>query len=99
MAATATQLEDLLSEERNQLERDGERVRKDREALEKQREELIQQRMELERLRAEVAGTPPGVPSTRDTWLDAKPDARLESARRLLRELAERRQAKSEKAE
>jgi hypothetical protein len=57
-------------------------------------QESIRQRLDLERLRAEVAarGRTDG-PSTGETWLDAPPDVQLEAARKLLRELLERREA------
>jgi hypothetical protein len=99
LGSTAAQLEELLMEERDQLVRERASLAQEREVMEQQRQELARQRIELERLQAEAAGSSPSPASTRDTWLDARPDARLEAARRLLRELAERRQGKIDKAE
>jgi hypothetical protein len=90
----AGQLEEVLLHEREQLEREREQIVHEKEYLEVQHQEVIRLRIELERLRAEAAGPPrPEGLSTRDTWLDSHPDDRLEAARRLLRELAERRKA------
>jgi pSer/pThr/pTyr-binding forkhead associated (FHA) protein len=83
---TAAALEEALSREKEQLEKDREQVVRERSYLAEQRQELIQMRAELERR--------PVAPATsEDTRLDdASPD-RLASARRLLRQLADRRRA------
>jgi hypothetical protein len=88
----ASQLEEVLLREREQLQQQHEQLVRERELVELHQQETIRQRIELERMRAEMAGQPqPEEASTRDTWVDARPDDRLESARKLLRELAERR--------
>jgi pSer/pThr/pTyr-binding forkhead associated (FHA) protein len=87
LEAAAMQLTDALAHERQELHELREEQRREREHLTREREYLAQQRQELiqERGRTEE-------PSTRETKFDAQPPDRLESARRLLRELAERRQ-------
>ncbi len=90
----AVQMEDVLAHEREQIAHEREQITREREYLDQQRQEVVRQRVELERLHAEAtANAKTAHPSTRDTWLDARPDDRLESARKRLRELAERRKA------
>ncbi len=76
--ATASALAEALEAEREALEREREQLANEREYIARQRDELV-------RLRSEAGA------GERDTRLDGAP-ARLESARRLLRELAEKRQ-------
>jgi chromosome segregation ATPase len=87
LEAAALQLTDTLGVERHQLHQLREELRREREHLAREREYLDQQRQDLiqERGRTEE-------PSTRETKFDAPQPDRLDSARRLLRELAERRQ-------
>jgi pSer/pThr/pTyr-binding forkhead associated (FHA) protein len=86
-------------QDRDQLEQQREQIAREREALELQQQELLRQQLDLERLRAETDGQaqPEGL-SSRETWLDTRPSKQLESARRLLRELAERRKAAAARA-
>jgi pSer/pThr/pTyr-binding forkhead associated (FHA) protein len=88
----AVQFEEVLVHEREQLERCREQITREREYLDLQRQEIGHQRIELERLHGETtAQLAPNEPATRDTWVDTNPDDRLESARKLLREIADRR--------
>lgn len=96
LSAAGGQIEQLLHEEREQLERDRQQIQREREYLNHERQEVIQMRAELERLKEQLAEqTPAPSVASRETQLDATPGARLESARKLLRELAEKRQAVS----
>jgi hypothetical protein len=61
--------------------------------LAKERQEAIKARIELEKLRDQQGEQTPSPASTRDTHFDVVPGDRFESARRLLRELAERRKS------
>jgi hypothetical protein len=88
---TATLLEDDLTRAREQLEQDREQLAGERAYLDQQRQELIEMRDQLERRQIESSPVP-GLSSARETELDSTPD-RLASARRLLRQLAERRQS------
>jgi pSer/pThr/pTyr-binding forkhead associated (FHA) protein len=88
------QFEEMVQAERQQIDLEREQIGRERTYLDEQRQELIRQRAEVERLQTETeVPVQPDTPSSRDTWSDEAPDARLESARRLLRELAERRKA------
>lgn len=94
LEATAAQVDNLLYRERDQLDRDRKQVAREREYLNQERQELVQMRAEVERARDMIAGQTPVPPtSTRETKLETGPGARLESARKLLRDLSERRQA------
>jgi pSer/pThr/pTyr-binding forkhead associated (FHA) protein len=82
----AEQLAEALKGEREQLDRD-------RQQVDRERGELTQQRIELERLKERLAQQTPMPASTRETQLDVAPGDKLESARKLLRDLADRRKA------
>ncbi len=95
LEATAEQLAEALRSEREQLDRDRAELGKQREGLEQERAELVRQRIELERLREQHAQQTPGPAATSETHHDVLPGNKLESARKLLRELAERRKSGS----
>ncbi len=88
---TAALLETELGREREELHQQREELARERLHLDQQWQEVAQIRAELERRQAESGNQP----STRDTIHDSAPPDRLESARRLLRQLAERRQAQA----
>lgn len=67
-----------------------ERLRREREELDDRFRELVNHRLEVEQLRGESQPTPA---ACRETLFDGVADERIESARRLLKQLAERRQA------
>jgi chromosome segregation ATPase len=92
MEATAAQVDELLCRERDQVDRDREQVAREREYLSKERAEVMQLRAEFERARDMLSAQTPVPPtSSRETKLETGPGARLESARKLLRDLADRR--------
>ncbi|MFO0844706.1 MAG: FHA domain-containing protein [Gemmataceae bacterium] len=94
LEATAAQVDELIGRERDQLDRDREQVAREREQLGRERQEVSLLRADLERTRdAITAQTPIPPTASRETRLEAGPGARLESARRLLRDLSERRRA------
>jgi pSer/pThr/pTyr-binding forkhead associated (FHA) protein len=86
---TAALLEEEVMREREQIEQEREQLARERAYLDEQRKEVVQLRADLERRQAELPAQD-GSASTHETRLDAAPD-RLASARRLLRQLAERR--------
>jgi hypothetical protein len=76
-----------------EVQRERAQLSGERRYIDQQRQELIRQREELQHQRNDTPSADPAeLPSTKETWSDVSPD-RLESARRLLRELAERRKA------
>jgi pSer/pThr/pTyr-binding forkhead associated (FHA) protein len=75
--ATASALAEALEQEREAIEREREQLANEREYIARQREELVKLREASE--------------ASKDTRVDGAP-ARIEAARKLLRELAERRQ-------
>lgn len=79
---------ELLAELRHSLEARQVELDEERHKLAADREEVARQRIEVERLRDRHAHTPFG---TSDTHLEVAADSQMESARKLLRELAERR--------
>lgn len=88
------QVEQALSGEREQLDRDREQLLREREYLDQERRELLRERAELEQVRQNPGETPtPAAPAQKDTKYDPNPPDRLESARKLLRQLSERRKA------
>lgn len=86
LEAAAEQLAEALKGEREQLDRD-------RQLVDRERQAVTQQRLELERLRERLAQQTPVPASARETQLDVAPGDKLESARKLLRDLADRRKA------
>lgn len=76
----------------------AESVKKEREQVAKERQELIQQRIELERQKELQMQQTPLPASSRDTQLEVSGSAKIEAARKLLREIAERRKPASAKA-
>jgi hypothetical protein len=85
-ALRAVLLEAEMTSEREQLNQQRTELIRERIHLDQQWHQVAQLRAELERRQAGGSLT-----STRDTIHDATPPDRLESARRLLRQLAERR--------
>jgi hypothetical protein len=95
---TVAQFEEVVRREREQMEQERAHLVREREYLDHQRLELIRQREELEHRHSEgVTPAQSGTASTVDTWFDAPVDDRLASARRLLRDLSERRKAAAER--
>lgn len=91
---TAALLEDALTREKVQLESDREVVVRERAYLEEQRQELLRMRADLERRAEERRGEerrPIAPTAADDTHVDEPMPDRLASARRLLRQLADRR--------
>jgi chromosome segregation ATPase len=86
------ELEAMAEELSQHLVRDRQQLDRDRELVAQEREILTQERANLDRLREQVVQQTPTVVSSRETQFDGT-IAGLESARRLLRELAERRKS------
>ncbi len=93
LETTAAQVDELLCREREQLDHERQKIAEEREQVRRERLEVIQLRAEMELLRDALAGQTPSPLSSRETKLDAEPSERLESARKLLRDLAGRRKA------
>jgi hypothetical protein len=94
LAAARAELEHSAALLEGELERSRQQVEHDRAQMVRERTFLDQQWQEVTQLRAELERRQSGPHSTHETQIDATPD-RLASARRLLRQLAERRQAQS----
>lgn len=94
LQARQTRLDHEVSEAEQVIAREREQVEREREYLDRERQQVIQMRAELEQLREQLTSLLPGVSSsTRDTLVDAESGPRVSgsSARRIVRELAERR--------
>jgi hypothetical protein len=94
LEATVAQVDEVVRRERRELLREREQVVREQAHIDQQRRDLLQQRLALERLQVEgPAGAEGAAISTKETWHDAACPDKLESARQLLRELAQRRKA------
>jgi hypothetical protein len=95
-----SEVEESFNHDRDQIAQDREQIAREREYLDRERQEVVKMRAELEQLKDQLAQQTAGVAiSSRDTQVDATGDDQQRpgsSARRLLRELAERRRASNE---